>query len=81
MPTDAYTKVLLTVIAVSLAVIAGQNFIPTANAQSGHCGETLSHACYVTAPPQSPIYVESNPSNGLYVATIPGQPLEIRANR
>ena len=81
MPTDVYTKVLLTIIAISLFVIAGQNFIPTANAQSGRCGETLSHACYVTAPPQSPIYVESNPNNGLYVATVPGQSLDVRVNR
>ena len=42
MKTDSYTKVVLTVIAVCLLVIAGQGFIPDAIAASSYtCNGTL----------------------------------------
>jgi hypothetical protein len=40
MPTDRYTKGVLTAIAVALVWIAGQQIFSTATAQTGTCGVT-----------------------------------------
>ena len=44
---DAYTKLVLTVIAVSLTVISFRMSIPSASAL-GSCGWDVLHACHVT---------------------------------
>jgi hypothetical protein len=47
---DAYTKLVLTVIAVALSVIAFRISIPTATAQFGElsgCGRLITSPCYV----------------------------------
>jgi hypothetical protein len=81
MATDRYTKSVLTVIAVALAVIALQNLIPTARAQVDRCGDATSNPCYVAASQSSPLYVQADPNNAFYVATKPGAPLDVRLGR
>jgi len=44
---DRYTKAVLSVIAISLAVIAGQNVLKPAVAQASGCGETPIIPCWV----------------------------------
>lgn len=46
MPTDIYTKSVLTVIAVALTVIAGQQMLAPAQALGDGCGGILD-PCYV----------------------------------
>jgi uncharacterized membrane protein YczE len=53
---DAYTKLVLTVIAVSLTVISFRMSIPSASAL-GSCGWDVLHACHVTRNPN----VKSDP--------------------
>jgi hypothetical protein len=53
---DRYTKTVLTVIAVSLTVIAGQGLIRPAQAQMGDCGSVRS-PCYVNNLPGMPLDV------------------------
>lgn len=45
--TDRYTKIVLTVIAVALCVIAVQNAVPRARALGNGCGDSSSNPCYV----------------------------------
>jgi hypothetical protein len=54
MQTDIYTKAMLTIIAVSLVVIAGRGeFAERAYAQIGSdCGSTQMRPCYFTTPGQ-----------------------------
>jgi hypothetical protein len=49
MPTDRYTKIILTVIAISLTVIALRPFLSpdSAHADMKGCGLDASHPCYV----------------------------------
>ena len=45
---DAYTKIVLTVIAVSLAVLAGREIPRPASAQIGQdCGHVIYRPCYI----------------------------------
>ena len=81
MAVDRYTKSVLTVIAVALAVIAIQNLIPTARAQAGRCGDAASTPCYVTTQQGTPFYVQADPNNAFYVATKAGSPLDVRVGR
>ena len=46
---DAYTKLLLTVIAVALSVIAFRLTVPNASAALGSCGDVPSNPCFVDA--------------------------------
>lgn len=48
---DAYSKTILTIIAVSLALIAGHQVNISANAQMGGCGESAKRPCYISYPP------------------------------
>jgi hypothetical protein len=81
MAADQYTKCVLTVIAVALAVIAVQNLIPTAFAQVDRCGDAASNPCYVAGSLGSPIYVQADPNNAFYVATKQSSPLDVRVSR
>ena len=75
---DRYTKVILTIIAASLAIIAAQNFIQSATAQVRDCGDAPSNACYVAAPPGSPLYIEPASKGGLFAQTVPGANFEVK---
>lgn len=67
---DRYTKIVLAVIALALAVIAGQPFVRPA------CGERSSRPCYITSNPRDPIYITTG-INAIYVTTMPGDPIEV----
>jgi hypothetical protein len=49
MPTDRYTKVILTMIAISLAAIALRSFVSPglAGAEMSGCGLDAHHPCYI----------------------------------
>lgn len=55
---DRYTKVVLTVIAVSLVALVCQNLSTTASAQNDSCG-TAKNPCFVTASSKQPVWVLS----------------------
>jgi len=79
---DRYTKIVLTVIAISLVALVIQNLSPAARAQiSAGCGTSSGKPCWITSAPSEPVYVQSDPRVGLYVSTIPSQPLEVRLSR
>lgn len=54
---DIYTKAVLTVIAIALAVIALQNASPTVMAQAG-CG--IAVPCYVQVVQNGPLWVSGD---------------------
>lgn len=54
---DRYTKAVLTVIAVSLVALVGQNAMKSASAQQG-CGESRFNACYVQTDLLHPLTVQ-----------------------
>ena len=57
MPTDRYTKAVLTVIAAALAILVGQNATHDATAQQPTLACTVSLPCYVTNTVSGPLYV------------------------
>jgi hypothetical protein len=58
---DRYTKAVLTVIAVSLTVIAAQGVVRPAQAQMEGCGINSMDACYVRTDRALPVMVERFP--------------------
>ena len=44
---DAYSKIVLTVIALALCVISAQGFMSRASAQMKACGDTAGNSCFV----------------------------------
>jgi hypothetical protein len=78
---DGYTKAMLTVIAVFLAMTVAQNLFTSARAFSEPCGGNRDNPCYVVAPPRQPIYIAVNPKEPLYVSNIPLQPLLVQIKR
>jgi len=65
--SDHYTRVVLTIIAAALAIIAVGQLIPRADAQMGMgCGVSITMPCYVAA------------SGGLEVRSGRSSPVEVR---
>ena len=58
---DRYTKAVLTVIAVSLMVIATQGVVRPAQAQVEGCGISSMEACYVRTDRALPVRIETFP--------------------
>lgn len=57
MPTDWYTKAILTVIAAALVVLGIQNATPNATAQQSGLTCTVTVPCYVTNTGINPLHV------------------------
>ena len=77
---DRYLRIMLTIIAASLVALVAQNAAQTAVAQSGLCGGARN-ACWVQSAPSAPVYVTSNPKEGMYVTNLPFQPIEVKVAR
>ena len=85
---DRYTKIVLSVIAMALVVLALQNVFPSARAQSEACGTSknpcwvsASRPFYVEAAPTRPVYIAANPKEPIYVMTPPLQALSVQVSR
>ena len=57
MPTDLYTKVILTIIAAAVVVVAYQGSKPAVHYAGSDCGSTVGRPCYVATPDRSPLDV------------------------
>lgn len=75
---DRYSKIILTIIAASLLMLALENFGPAALADvSERCG-SASNPCWVQSAPNNPVYIQAATGH-FYVATSPlGPPLEVK---
>lgn len=74
MPTDRYTKAVLTVIACALVVLTVQNATGTASAQQSLLNCTVSSPCYVTNTGIQPLSVTTSQSAAQGSGTVHGIP-------
>jgi hypothetical protein len=82
MANDRYTKIVLTVIAVSLVAIAVQNLLPAAQAQAPACGLNKQNPCWVANTAESALFVLGTPRGLPVVVTNPSQqPIWVESGR
>jgi hypothetical protein len=77
---DRYTKSVLTVIAVTLVIIAAQNAFTPATAQIWGCGETAKEVCWVDSPRPLEI-VPATPDGMFWVTGSGGAPVDVRVKQ